>query len=257
MLNSNQDARNWLYIGLSIVLVVAFLAYQTVFVIVPYLSTELAKRVPESVVEFLDEMTLENLDEDGFGPSQTSEETQNRINHLFNDLVKASAESARPYQLVFRQWDNTANAMALPNGTIVLTDRLIELAADDQEIAAVLLHEIAHVEDNHGLERLIKSSLLSVSLSVLFGDVGAMGDILIQGAVFGTDLKYSRDAELEADAFAANALMQSANDPISLERILSSISEDTKTDDMTNTWLSSHPDLPQRIEQIRQIKLAM
>ncbi|MEQ3652357.1 MAG: M48 family metallopeptidase [Glaciecola sp.] len=256
-MNSNQDAKNWLYISLSIVVVIAVLAYQTVFVIVPYVSTELAKKVPPSIVEFLDEMTLEGLDEEGFSPSDIPKETQDRLRHLFSSLVAENAQSGRAYQLVFRAWDGIANAMALPNGTIVLTDRLIELAANDEQIAAVLLHEIAHVEENHGLEGLIKSSLLSVSLSALFGDVGAMGEILVQGAVFGTDLKYSRDAELEADAFAVNALLQGSKDPMSLEEILSSISGDADNDQMGSTWLSSHPDLPQRIEQIRQIKLAM
>jgi Zn-dependent protease with chaperone function len=256
-LNSNKDAKNWLYIGLSVVLVITILAYQTIFVIVPYLSTELAKKVPPNVVEFLDEMTLENLDDEGFQASELSQETQQRLQLLFTHLVKKNAKSARSYQLLFRQWDNVANAMALPNGTIVLTDRLVELADNDEEIAAVLLHEMAHVEENHGLEGLIKPSLLSVSLSMLFGDVGAMGEILVQGAVFGTDLKYSRDAEMEADAFAVSALLRTAKDPASLERILSSISDDVKDKQLDTTWLSSHPDLAQRIEQIRQIELAM
>ena len=92
---------------------------------------------------------------------------------------------------------------------------------------------------------------------MLFGDVGAMGEILVQGAVFGTDLKYSRDAEMEADAFAVSALLRTAKDPASLERILSSISDDVKDKQLDTTWLSSHPDLAQRIEQIRQIELAM
>lgn len=100
-----------------------------------------------------------------------------------------------------------ANAFALPGGAILVTDDLIEMAQTPDELAAVLAHEAAHVERRHVMQAVWRSLGLGLVLDAVVGGGTGAGQqaVLLAGSV--TDLRYSRDAELEADA-RGQALLQ-------------------------------------------------
>lgn len=61
-----------------------------------------------------------------------------------------------------------ANAFALPDGTLVVTDELVELAGDnDDEVLAVLAHELGHIHERHGLRLLRTQGLSGEPLAVM------------------------------------------------------------------------------------------
>ena len=141
-----------------------------------------------------------------------------------------------------------ANAFALPGGTVVVTDELIELAEHDEEILAVLAHELGHVQGRHVLRRLAQTSSMLVLWSAFTGDVSA--SFL---AVLGPDQllaqRYSRAFEREADALAARLLKRQGISPTRLGDILQRL-ESGAVD--APAWLLSHPGAAERARSMEE-----
>ena len=100
----------------------------------------------------------------------------------------------------------TVNAFAVPGGYIVVFRGLIDSSADVNGLAGVMAHEMGHVIERHGLEQLIKALGLSFVIGALIGDTSAFGNIAVEMAQTLATLKFSRDAEREADRIAVEML---------------------------------------------------
>lgn len=131
------------------------------------------------------------------------------------------------------------NAFALPGGTVVLTDELVEFAEHDEEIIAVLAHELGHVEGRHVLRSMAQRSSLLALWTAVTGDVS-----LAALSVLGPDQLiaqgYSRSFERAADEFAADYLLSAGISPTRLGDILERLERESGTGSFP-TWLSSHP----------------
>ena len=66
-----------------------------------------------------------------------------------------------------------ANAFALPGGTVVMTDAIVQAAADkgisDDALVGVLAHEIGHVVHRHGMRMVVEQGVLNMGLGLAFG----------------------------------------------------------------------------------------
>ena len=138
-----------------------------------------------------------------------------------------------------------ANAFALPGGTVVLTDELVELAENDEEIIAVLAHELGHVANRHVLRRVAERSSMLVLWTAFTGDVSVAAlsllgpdQLLVQ--------RYSRDAEREADRFALDYLLNAGISPTRLADILQRLEQAHGAGNVPN-WLASHPGTEERV----------
>src|SRR5947209_7681496 len=127
-------------------------------------------------------------------------EIQNYINALGQNLVRNS-DSLVPFTIKVIESDDI-NAFALPGGFFYVDSGLILAAENEAELAGVMAHEIAHVAARHATKNATKSQIWNlVSLPMIFVS-GPAGMILRQVAgvaVPMTFLKFSRDAEKEAD----------------------------------------------------------
>ena len=251
MYNLHQEQRNSVYIGVATILLCVTVAYQSFFIGIPYLTKKIAEIIPLSMVKSLDSISLETLDNDILHPSNLNVKRQQELIYLFKELVNKHSKAEREYTLIFRSWNGTANALALPYGTIILSDKLVEIAENNHQIIAVLLHEITHVEQSHSIKDLISSSLIMVSISLAFGDISTIGDLLAQGAILGIETKYNRDIELQSDSFSANILLTEYGDATSLQKILTLIIQHSDLPETGNDWLNSHPNLESRINNIK------
>ena len=82
-------------------------------------------------------------------PSQLPTARQQKILKDYRKLIAGDT----PAKVLFRQGNRLgANALAIPNNTIILTDELVELAQNDQEIFGVLAHEQGHLAERHSLQ---------------------------------------------------------------------------------------------------------
>jgi beta-barrel assembly-enhancing protease len=93
-----------------------------------------------------------------------------------------------------------ANAFALPGGAVLVTDDLIAMARSPDELAAVIAHEVAHVERRHVMQAVWRSLGVGLVLDALLGGGTGAGQQAVLLAANVSELSYSRAAELEADA---------------------------------------------------------
>jgi predicted Zn-dependent protease len=133
--------------------------------------------------------------------------------------LAANAPGERyPYQ--FKVVDDKAiNAFALPGGYLYINRGIFATADNEAQLAGVVAHEIAHVALRHGTNQASKAQAAQAPLAILGGVVGSdsLGGVLAQlGASFAANsvlLKFSRDAERQADLMGAQILYDSNYDP--------------------------------------------
>jgi Zn-dependent protease with chaperone function len=172
---------------------------------VPWLGQVAVAATPLRVDRALGESALQSLDEQLLRPSRLPPEQQQRLRAAFERALAGMPPGSVPaHRLDFRSGPIGPNAFALPGGTMVLTDALVELVQGDEAvIVGVLGHELGHVKHRHGLRLLVQASAIAALSSVVLGDFST----LLAGApVLLGQASYSRDAEREADAHAVAVL---------------------------------------------------
>lgn len=164
------------------------------------------------------------------------------------------------FQYRFRVIDSPEmNAFALPGGYIYLNRGVLENAQNEGEVAGVLAHEIAHVALRHGTENASKGQLTQAGaglIGALLGRkmsrntaqiVNVAGGVGMQ-ALF---LKYSREAETEADIVATQMMARSGRySPADLVSFFQKIERGNRT--QVAQWMSSHPAPSRRVQRIEQ-----
>lgn len=138
------------------------------------------------------------------------------------------------------------NAFAAPGGIVVVYAGLIDKSTSAEELAGVLAHEIAHVELRHSLKQLVKSAGLRVIVATLLGDYGGLGGWAAQLG----DLKFSRDAEREADLRGLARLREAHIDPAGMARFFTSLAK-SETGQLPALF-STHPATAERLDALKQ-----
>ena len=108
------------------------------------------------------------------------------------------------------------NAFALPGGSIVVLDGLVENGTDVQ-VLGVLGHELGHVAERHAMRNVLQTASMGVLAGLLWGDVSG---ILANAPVLVGTLHHSREFEREADAFAVRFLRASGHGTEPLAQML-------------------------------------
>ena len=143
--------------------------------------------------------------------------------------------------------DDTINAFAVPGGIIVVHTGLIAATRSAEELAGVLAHEVQHIEQRHSLTGIIKQLGLSGLWLLIGGD--ATG-ILGSAAVELTSLRFSRDAETQADAGGFDALVAAGIDPRGMPQFFVVMREREKV--VPPPFLSTHPGSAEREAMLRE-----
>ncbi len=142
------------------------------------------------------------------------------------------------------------NAFALPGGTVVLTDLLVELAEDDEEVIAVLAHELGHVSGRHVMRRFAQTSSMLVLWTAFTGDV-SVAALSFLGPDRLLAQRYSRSFENDADRFAFDYLLSAGIPPTRLSDIIQRLSGADREASASAggnalDWLASHPGAEER-----------
>jgi len=221
---------------------------------VPALAVVAAERVPAPLIDLLSREVMSALDNQVFKPTALAADRQARLTERFGRLRFPSSAHPGAYEIVFRRSDVLwANAMALPSGTIVVTDELVSLTSSDEEIVAALAHEVGHVARRHGLRQLFQNSVVALAITWLIGDVSVLAAAAPTALL---QANYSRDLEREADAYAVEVLRLNDISPEYFARMLERLEEDSPGGENAGgsplDYLSSHPVTSERIERVRQ-----
>lgn len=239
---------------LVLVLVVVALGIALYRYALPVLVEVAVYATPPVVPELMSGAALKSLDQTIFEPTELTSEKQAVIERGFKELAAHTERGAEGYELNFRGGGGIGpNAFALPDGSVVLTDELVELAPDDTEmVLGVLAHEIGHVRYEHSLRRLYRAAGVAGLILLIGGDIGGGAeDLLVQGSALLT-LSYSRTHEAQADRFSVKLMADAGHDPAALARffelLLKRFGDVGEMD-----FLSTHPATPERIREVRRL----
>ena len=130
------------------------------------------------------------------------------------------------------------NAFALPGGYVVVFTGLMKKAESGEEVAGVLSHELNHVLQRHGMERLVKMMGLAAVVSILVGDQQGLIGLARQLGLELATLKFGREQETEADVTGIRLLSDARIAPDGMIRFFERLSEKDKE---RVELFSSHP----------------
>lgn len=167
--------------------------------------------------------------------------------------LAAVSDRELPYE--FAVLDNPVpNAWALPGGKIAVNSGLLLYLHDEAELASVLGHEIVHAAAAHGAAQMTKGSLLGLGAQVAGvvsqqSGYGQLGGTAAQLGTAAWMAKYSRGAELEADAYGMEYLARAGYDPwaaVSVQETFVELSKGRQPD-FFSALFASHPPSPERV----------
>ncbi len=151
------------------------------------------------------------------------------------------------YEYKIKILDNEIpNAFATLDGNIYFFKGMLDLADKPEEIAAVLAHEIAHVEKKHVVNKLISEFGLTIITTVATGGDMVLAREIILSMTRGA---FSRRQEKEADEFALSLLYDSGINPKYLGTLFRKLKEEHPESANQIEIMSSHPDIQSRIEK--------
>lgn len=204
----------------------------------------------------LDEMGIQAFDN---LKQETAIETNSRLNNYISCIAKSIIQvSGSPITnwevAVFR--DKAANAFALPGGKVGVYTGMLEVAKNQNQLATVIGHEIAHVTSHHGNERVSQEFAIQQGMGLIqaIGNPQTqMGQTLMGllgvGLQVGVLLPYSRVQESEADLVGLTLIAQAGFDPkesVALWQNMSNVRNQGETVD----FLSTHPSNATRIKDL-------
>ena len=237
----------WVEERISTVIALACLGIALVYAVarwgIPLMATALVTLIPLSIDVRIGEQTLVVMDRVLLAPSQLEPARQKS---LADRWERYCAKVQCPaHQLLFRHGKEMgANAFALPGGVMVLTDELVKLAQQDEEVVAVLAHELGHVHGRHGVRMVVQSMGAAAVLLAVTGDFGNVTDLASALPSLLLQTGYSRNMEREADAYAIDSLQAACVEPKHLAVMLGKL--DAKASE--TGWLDSHPGTQERMQ---------
>ncbi len=153
-----------------------------------------------------------------------------------------------PHYTVHRSDEGSVNAMALPGGIVIVTAGLLQLVesggASEAELAAVLAHEVAHIELGHSREAEVRDTISGWATRAL--PVGGLVyGLVVKAGMTALQRRSSREAEREADLWAADLLDETGHGAEALASFLS------RSEQWRGGLWSTHPSPPERIEALK------
>lgn len=142
----------------------------------------------------------------------------------------------------------TVNAFALPDGNIVIFTGIIDVMDDYNELAGLIGHEAAHVNNRHSMKMMCRNLSGYIFLSSVLSDVNGVMAVIGDNIHTLQSLTYSRRFEHEADVQGMEILASNNIDPKVMSKLFSRLL--TKYDTMLPEFLSSHPLTQDRIDFI-------
>ncbi len=210
-----------------------------------FVGTDKEVSIGKSIAQSIEKSKEIKLDPD---PLMTE-----RVNKVGQKI--ASVSDRKEVRYIFRVVDkDDVNAFALPGGYVFIFKGLVDKVSSDDELAAVIAHEMAHVVARHSIKRLQGSMCYDIMRLLMAVSGAGMGDAGRIDAAFGQlIMSYSREDEALADKLAVKYLKEAGYDPWAVVSLLKKLQESDKTAPIRPyTSYRSHPHVADRIRMVKQ-----
>ena len=179
------------------------------------------------------------------------------VNLVGNSVARQSLRAV-PYHFAILDTD-IITAVSLPGGFVFITRGALANISNESELAGVLAHEVAHVDQRH-LEKEIRAQK---SVAYVKEQVGSRLPSEAELSSLTSDivgksltLKVSRDKETDADRLGLQFGANAGYDPAGLRNFLQFLNGAAKTPESNRQlglWGSTHPPLPERIASLNTL----
>jgi len=173
--------------------------------------------------------------------------------------IAAASEENFQWEARLLKADDTPNAFCLPNGRIAVYTGILPLTQNENGLAVVMGHEVAHAVLRHGGKRMTQGLLTGAGLAAVQAGLGVskMSDeakdgvlaVLGAGAQVGLILPFSRGHETEADVLGLRYAIRAGYDPNEAPKLWERMSKLGGSG--TPAWLSTHPASTERAANLR------
>jgi Zn-dependent protease with chaperone function len=228
---------------------------------VPAAAQAMVPFIPAAVTASASDAAIRALDGSVLSASRLPAEAQARLTALWQAAERKAVQGPLGdagdgvrTELLFRKGGRMgANALALPDGRMLLTDEMVAMLADrDDVLIGVLGHERGHVRDGHGMRLVVQTAIVGVFGSLVVGDFST---VLAAAPGALAARAYSRDMEREADAAAVELLQANGLKPEVMVTLFERLAKAHGAEGDRGGWsiaLASHPADAERIAFFRQ-----
>ncbi|GHV37817.1 peptidase M48 [Synergistales bacterium] len=173
---------------------------------------------------------------------------------MITDALKPHMTRPIPYETRIIRSD-IPNAFCLPGGFVFFTTKMLDLLHSDDEIAAVMAHEMVHVDQKHGMKMSAKSSKITLAaLAVMLASGGAMAPIVLaQVAQVAITSGYTIEFEKEADSMGLDVLIASGYSPSAMVTVMEGfMHEELKQPQREYGIYMDHPESIERVKSMSE-----
>jgi Zn-dependent protease with chaperone function len=214
--------------------------------------------VPTSWEQQLGEVSLASM-KAGSKPAESGPEW---------DRLQAAIAKLKPalegkgYNFTFHLIDDPdqVNAFACPGGHVVIYTGLLKVLTSEAQVTGVLAHEAAHVLERHSLHQMVDTAGMGLLFAMLLGDAQYLAGFLTDTAQSALGMKFSRDAEANADTKALQLLHQTAQPLAGLRESLAAMEADAQKryglrgESWDGGFFSTHPATAERIAHLEALE---
>lgn len=192
-------------------------------------------------------------------PTSRDPRLQERLRRVAGPITRAAGRDDLAWEFVV--FDSAQlNAFVLPNGKVGVFRGLMELARDDDELGAVVGHEVAHIVARHPAERvsqqLAAGAGVTLAQLVFGGENGENAEVIAAvfgiGAEYGVLLPYSRRHELEADSLGVSLMEKAGLNPAGAVAFWERMIATQQRAGQPPEALSTHPADGRRLAELRK-----
>lgn len=227
-------------IAVLVLLVFAYIKWVSL-----YVGLAIVSIIPLSVEESIGKKSFNQY----YNILNIDEEKSKVLQQFYSELDYSSEYDIEVYYAESDQ----VNAFALPGGKIVVFSELIRKTESWKELAALMAHEVAHINKRHTLRIMARQIGNYAVFSALTGDVAGVSSVIIETAITMNELVYNRSYEKEADLFGLQLMVDSEIDPAAMRLLFERLFDEHKELEgiMSHVeLLSTHPLTTNRINYI-------
>ena len=178
---------------------------------------------------------------------------QSRLKKILERIEKVCDRKELVYTIKVIDEEDEINAVSLPGGHVYMFKGLTDKLKTDDELAAVIAHEVGHITARHSMKRLQAShGMLLLQLGAIAADEGSLAQGV--GAAYQTAfLAYSRQDEFQADKLSVKYLQRAGYDVTAIIRVLKMLQEEQRKRAPSHvSYFRTHPYVEERIAVVRR-----
>jgi len=222
------------------------------FLGLPIAAEHIANRIPMETEQSLGNQAVKWLENQKWlEPTALDTDIRNTIADGFISIC-SDLPMKNYYQLEFRSSRILrANALALPGGTIIVTDDMVKMGETPEEVLAILAHEIGHVESRHAVRNILQQSIIAAAVTIITADAASLSTVVTSLPMLLAQTRYAREFETAADDFAFKLLKRKGYSPEAFASIMERIAKKEGYKPAGFAYVSTHPLTTERINRAR------